>query len=38
MCTGRGGWGERGGGGGGLRKTGVDRVVVSVAEKPDCKT
>ena len=27
-----------GGGGGGLRKTGADRVVVSVVEKPDCKT
>ena len=25
-------------GGGFLRKTGVDRVVVSVVEKPDCKT
>ena len=28
----------RGVGGGGLQKTGVDRVVVSVVEKPDCKT
>ena len=26
------------GGGGFLKKTGVDRVVVSVVEKPDCKT
>ena len=31
-----GGW--RGGGGGVLRKTGVGRLVVSVVEKPDCKT
>ena len=29
MCT---------GGGGFLRKSGVNRVVVSVVEKPDCKT
>ena len=29
-------WGV--GGGGGIRKNGVDRVVVSVVEKPDCKT
>ena len=32
---------EEGGGGGVggvLRKTGVDRVAVRVAEKPDCKT
>ena len=34
MCT---GWGG-GGGGGVLRKTGVDRLAVSVVEKPDCKT
>ena len=33
MCT-----GSDGEGGGGLRKTGVDRLVVSVVEKPDCNT
>ena len=29
---------EGGGGGGCLRKTGLDKVVVSVVENPDCKT
>ena len=30
--------GGGGGGGGSLRKTGAYRLVVSVVEKPDCKT
>ena len=34
----RGGGEGVGGGGGDLRKTGKERYVVSVVEKPDCKT